>query len=427
MTLVKEKKYSINGFKLHGIETLKYKTNTIVLKLKSPLREENVTTRALLPYVLQSGTAMYPSARELRTQLDELYGATFNVDVSKKGEYQIITFRMDIANEKYLSDSTPLLESGLKLMSEILLKPALKNDSFREDIVEKEKRGLRQRIQAIFDDKMRYANMRLVQEMCNEEPYRLNAYGTINDIEKITARSLYEYYQTVLSNDEVDLYVVGDLNVDQVKDIVEKSFCLPTNRSNEYENSTIIQKRPAEIKEIFENQDIKQGKLHIGCRTNTTYQDEDYFALQMFNGIFGGFSHSKLFINVREKASLAYYAASRFESHKGLLMIMSGIEFGNYERCVAIIKEQLNHMKNGNFTDEEIEQTKAVLKNQILETIDTAYGLVEILYHNVVAGFERPLDDWLTKVDAVTRKDIQTASQKVELDTIYFLKGLEGA
>lgn len=427
MSLVKEESVRLNGFTLHGIETLKYKTNSIVLKLKAPLKEDTVTTRALLPYVLQSGTVKSPSTLQLRTRLDDLYGATLNVDVAKKGEYHIISIRMDIANEKYLSDPTPLLKNGLEFVAEILLSPVTKNNMFVEDIVQKEKRSLKQRIQAVYDDKMRYANMRLIQEMCAEEPYRLNAHGNKEDIEQITAKSLYEYYQEVLSNDEIDLYIVGDIQLSQVKEMVEQVFVLPPNRSDHFVKSNVLNKKVSEVKEVIEEQDIKQGKLHIGCRTNTTYKDDDYFALQLFNGVFGGFSHSKLFINVREKASLAYYAASRFESHKGLLMIMSGIEFANYQKCVEIIKEQLNHMKQGNFSEDEVTQTKAVLKNQILETIDTANGLVEVLYHNVVSGMTRPFEDWLTNIESVSKDDIQAVANKVELDTIYFLKGLEGA
>ncbi|NSL51122.1 EF-P 5-aminopentanol modification-associated protein YfmF [Calidifontibacillus erzurumensis] len=429
MNLVKEETVSMKGFTLHGIETLKYKTNTIALKLKSPLQDGTVTKRALLPYVLQSATKNFPSALKLRTRLDDLYGASLNVDVSKKGEFQIITIRMDIANEKYLNEQTPLLEQGLKLMAEILLEPLSENGAFSKAIVDKEKRALKQRIQAIYDDKMRYANMRLIQEMCEGEPYRLNAYGNIEDLDDIDAQSLYDYYKSVLTDDEIDLYIVGDIKVSEVKTIVEKVFRMPDSRSSQIAKTKVsyIPKKIVNVKEIIEEQDVKQGKLHIGCRTNVTYQDDDYFALQVYNGIFGGFSHSKLFINVREKESLAYYAASRFESHKGLLMIMSGIESQNYKKCVDIIKKQLEDMRNGNFTDKEIIQTKAVLKNQILETLDTASGLIEVLYHNVVSEVHRPLEDWITKIDEVTKDEIQAVANKVELDTIYFLKGLEGA
>lgn len=427
MNLVKEESVQLNGFTLHGIETLKYKTNTIALKLKAPLQANTLTARALLPYILQSGTVNFPSTLKLRSRLDELYGASLNVDVSKKGEYQVITFRMDIANEKYLSDPTPLLKDGLELLAEIVLSPVTENGVFSKTIIEKEKRALKQRIQAVYDDKMRYANMRLIQEMCEEEPYRLNANGNIEDLDQLNEKSLYDYYQEVLLNDEIDLYIVGDINVSSVKEIVEKAFVLPASRSTRFVKTNVANKKVSNVKEVIEEQDIKQGKLHIGCRTNVMYQDDDYFALQLYNGIFGGFSHSKLFINVREKESLAYYAASRFESHKGLLMIMSGIESANYQKCVDIIKDQFEQMRTGNFTDDEIMQTKAVLKNQIFETIDTANGLIEVLYHNVVSGVNRPFEDWLTKVDAVTKEEIIAVAGKIELDTIYFLKGLEGA
>jgi predicted Zn-dependent peptidase len=163
----------------------------------------------------------------------------------------------------------------------------------------------------------------------------------------------------------------------------------------------------------------------MGYRTNIIYGDPDYFALQVFNGIFGGFSHSKLFINVREKASLAYYAASRLESHKGLMMVMSGIDLKNYDQAVGIINEQMEAMKKGDFTDQELTQTKAVIQNQILETIDTSRGLTEILYHNVVAHTEIPLEKWIDDMQKTTKEEIVAVANKIDLDTIYFLTGTE--
>jgi predicted Zn-dependent peptidase len=143
----------------------------------------------------------------------------------------------------------------------------------------------------------------------------------------------------------------------------------------------------------------------------------------VFNGIFGGFPHSKLFLNVREKNSLAYYASSRVESHKGLLMVMSGIEMKNYERALTIIHEQMEAMKKGDFTDKELEQTKAVIKNQLLETIDTPYGMTEVLYHNVVAKTNRTIEEWIEGVEKVQKDEIVQLAEKIQLDTVYFLKG----
>ena len=418
---------NVNGIKLHTIETDQYKTNTIILKLKAPINGEEVTTRALLPYVLQSGTKSLPSTLKIRSYLDDLYGASLFVDVGKKGEYHIITFRLDITNELYLKDQTPLLQKAIQFISEIVLSPVTEGEGFSPSIVEKEKRSLHNRIQSIYDDKMRYANMRLIEEMCENEPYRFHPYGKLEDLKKITPKSLYNYYQKALVEDEVDLYIIGDINTENVLSLVKDHVVFPTVRSNQFSKANSVSKQPAQERTIIEQQDVKQGKLHIGYRTNITYGDDDYFALQLFNGLFGGFSHSKLFINVREKESLAYYAASRVESHKGLLMVMSGIEFENYEKAVNIIKEQMEHMKAGNFTDDEITQTKSVIKNQILETVDTTSGIVELLYHNVVAGVSRSLHDWLENIDKVSKEDVQNVANNIYLDTIYFLKGMESA
>ncbi|QOR68620.1 insulinase family protein [Cytobacillus suaedae] len=425
MMLSQETQQSINGLTLHTIESDNYKTNTIVLKLKAPLEAEYVTQRALLPYVLQSETSKHPTSTKLRSYLDELYGATLQVDLSKKGEYHIITLRMEIANEKFLTDQTPLLNKALELLSDIVFSPVVENDSFSTTTLDKEKRTLRQRIEAVFDDKMRYSNLRLIQEMCKNEPYELHVNGRIEDIDAITPKSLYEYYQKVLQEDQVDLFVVGNIQSGEVADIVGKRF--PFNKRESYRELKPSTKTIEKVNEVIEDDDVKQGKLNIGYRTNIYYGEDDYNALQVFNGLFGGFSHSKLFINVREKESLAYYAASRVESHKGLLMVMSGIEFKNYERAVTIINEQMDAMRNGEFTDQEIDQTKAVIKNQLLETIDTARGMVEVFYQNAVTGKSNPINEWLEGIDSVSKKQIIEVANKIQQDTIYFLKGSEVA
>lgn len=418
-----EKVIENKGVKIHLVQTEKYKTNTIVFKMKAPLSKKSATTRALLPYVLQSGTNTYPTFTDLRTYLENLYGATLYVDLQKKGEYHIISLTMEVANEKFLKDSEPLLKKALTLLADVLFNPKVTNGSFDEKIVEKEKRTLKQRIQAINDDKMRYANLRLIQEMCKDEPYSIPVNGYLEDVDAITSKSLYNYYQKALAEDEMDLYIVGQIDEKEVLNICQEKFRLPnrTPKQIEIENKIISR----EEKVVIEKQDVAQGKLNIGLRTHVRYGDDDYFALQVFNGLFGGFPNSKLFINVREKASLAYYAASRLESHKGLMMVMTGIETKNFKQATSIIKEQLQAMKNGDFTDEDIEQTKAVIQNQMLETFDTSRGLVEVLYHNVISGANVSENVWLKKLSEVTKEDIVKVGGKIQLDTIYFLSGLE--
>ncbi|MFD0049375.1 EF-P 5-aminopentanol modification-associated protein YfmF [Actinomycetes bacterium NPDC127524] len=412
----------IPGCTLHIVPTDKYKTNTIVFKMKAPLEAETVTKRALLPYVLQNSSHKYPTTPSFRSYLDELYGASFYVDTAKKGENHIISFTIEIANEKFLSDSEPLLEKAIALLSEVIFHPKKDGESFASEAFTNEKRSLKQRISSVYDDKMRYAATRLVEEMCKNEPYALDASGKMDDLESMTPESLYTYYVQALKNDQIDIYVIGDIQEERTEQLI-KSYIKLEERTPV--SSKSVQKHPGEANEVIETQDIKQGKLNVGYRTNVLYGDPEYYALQLFNGIFGGFSHSKLFINVREKASLAYYASSRVESHKGLLIVMSGIENENYDKAMKIIHEQMKEMKEGNFSDDELSQTKAVVKNQLLETIDVARGLVEILYHNVVAGTDISLDEWLEKTEQTTKEEVLSIAKKVELDTVYFLTGKE--
>lgn len=423
MDVISETVKSMNGYKLHIVKTEKYKTNTLVWKMKAPLSKETVTKRSLLPHVLQSNNAKFPTTGKLRSFLDELYGATLFVDLAKKGEYHVISFSMEIANEKFLADNTPLLKKAFQFLSDILAKPNVQGNTFDKETVEKEKRTLKQRIQSVYDDKMRYSNFRLVQEMCQEEPYSLHVHGDLDSVEPITAESLYQYYQEAFAQDELDLYVIGDVNEEEVQSFAGELLTFDARNPKEINSNNYPDKE--KVHEVREEQDVKQGKLNIGYRTNVVYGDPDYYALQVFNGIFGGFSHSKLFLNVREKASLAYYAASRLESHKGLMMVMSGIDNKNYDQAVGIIKEQLEAMKQGDFTEQEIDQTKAVIKNQLLETIDTARGIVEVLYHNVVSGKELSLQTWLDEMDKANKDEIAAVANKVNLDTVYFLTGKE--
>ncbi|MGV4320292.1 EF-P 5-aminopentanol modification-associated protein YfmF [Bacillus mojavensis] len=424
MSYVNEVKTKHGGLTAHIVETEKFKTVSLIFKMLAPLTKEQVTKRALFPHVLLRGTESRPKTAELRSYLDELYGTSVSADLSKKGEQHVITFRLEIPNEKYLKDQTPLLEKGLQLLAEIVFSPALEAGAFQSQYVDQEKRTLKQRIQAVYDDKMRYSNLRLIQEMCKNEPYSLHVNGEIDDVDAITADQLYETYRNAIQKDQLDLYVVGDVDRKQVQAAIDQYFHTEERDLETFVNNHTEQPEP---KEVIDEEDVKQGKLNIGYRTNITLTDQDYSALQVFNGMFGGFSHSKLFINVREKASLAYYAASRIDSFKGLLMVMSGIEVKNYKQAVSIIAEQFQAMKNGEFSEEDISQTKAMIRNQVLETIDTAYGLSEFLYQQAAAQVDIPIEDFLANIERVTKEDIIKVGEKIQLDTTYFLKGTEGA
>lgn len=408
-----------NNVHFHFIPTKKFKTIHFVLKCKAPLERETITKRALLPFVLQKGTENYRTEKELMTRLDELYGATLSIDGAKKGNYHIISFRLEIANDQYLPNQSNLLNDALALYKEIIFHPRIENDQFQASVVEREKLTLQNKINSIYDDKLSYANVRLIEEMCENERFRIHKDGYVEDLPTINGENLYEYYKELLQTDRLDLYVVGDFEQKAMEEVLMQSIRRDTARTSDETIEENVENK--EMKEVEETQPIQQAKLHIGYRTNCTYKDADYFALQVFNGIFGGFPSSKLFANVREKHSLAYYAASRIESHKGLLLVYSGIEPTDYKKAREIIELQMKAMKNGDFTREQVEETKELIISELKEMLDNIYGIPELLYQQVVGQKTISPKTFMEEIKRVTKEDVVQLAQKITADTVFLL------
>ncbi|MFC9541402.1 EF-P 5-aminopentanol modification-associated protein YfmF [Lysinibacillus sp. NPDC056959] len=413
-----------NGLQLHLCNTDKFKTISIMLTMKVPLQEDGITARAIIPHILNGGTTNYPNRKLLKQKLDEMYGANLSADALKKGEDHIITFRMEIPADRYLNVSNSLLKSSLDLLHEVVYSPILENGVFNTTIVEQEKRALKQRLTAIYNDKMLYAHVRLIEEMYKGEPYQLSAFGREEDLTSINAASIYQVYEELLQNARFDLFIVGAFDQSEVESMVQDVF------SEQHNNKPIKmissdRKDVNSVKVIQDKMDVKQGKLFLGYKTFSTIQDEDYEATRVANAIFGRFPSSKLFINVREKESLAYFALSHLESNIGLLMTMAGIEFANYERAVEIIREQEYAMKVGDFTETEIEQSKAMLINQLIEAYDTPLGIMDISIQAVDSGLSNNINDQIKRISMVSKSDVIRAANKWELDTIYFLNRKE--
>lgn len=420
-----EKTTDKDHIRFHLIPSKKFKTVNIVVKCKTPLHRSTITKRALLPYILQQGTKDFPSEKQLMLQLDELYGATLSIDGTKKGNNHIISFRLEVANEKFIHDESTVIDEGLQLLHNLIYAPYLEENTFPEKTVEREKITLKHKINSIYDDKLAYANMRLIDEMCQDEIFHIHPNGYEEDLEAIQAADMYKYYEQLLQEDRMDLYILGDFHVEEMGEKITNIFKRKQYVQSDLELSEEKVNRN-EPKEVVEVQDIQQAKLHIGYRTNCTYQDEDYFALHIFNGLFGGFPNAKLFKNVREKHSLAYYASSRIESHKGLLIIFSGIESTNYQQARDIIELQMKAMKEGDFTKSEMEETKELIISEIQETLDHPQGIIELLYQQVIAQKEISPAQFIENIQKVTKEEIVKVAKKIDLDTVYLLTNKEG-
>jgi predicted Zn-dependent peptidase len=415
-----------NGLHIVVHPTDKFKTITVQLFFHRPLRKDDVTESSLLPSVLQRGSVTYPTRMQLANRLEDLYGTELMAEVGKKGERQLVVFTLDLVHDQYLPGENQLLKNALEILSDMLTKPVLDGESFKAEYVSQEKEQHEKVINGLINDKIAYSVERCLQVMCGDEPFGVFKYGTVEQLKEIDGSSLYRFYRRFLAESPAELHIIGDVDTAEVTALAEEVFAFERSKE-EPVPKTLVQKDTGEVKYVTEELDVNQGKLVLGYRTGLTYGDDDYFALLVYNGILGGFSHSKLFQNVREKASLAYYAYSRLEKHKGLMIISSGIEVKNYDQAIEIINKQIADMAKGDFTAEDFDNTVSGLRNQFLVEEDNPSLVINRAVDGMLTGRTETTDELLKKLSAVTHENVARVAEQVKLDTVYFLTKKGGA
>lgn len=408
------------GVAVHVLPAPRFKTVTLSVFLHRPLARETATPMALLPSVLVRGSRELPTQADLTRALDELYGADLSAAVVKNGEVQSAAFHLNVVDRRYLPDGADVWRRAVEVLAGVVARPLLLDGGFRPDYVEQEKVNLGRQIDAVRNDKARYAAVRLIEEMCRGERFSLQPLGRREDIPRITPQGLAAVHEGLLRTAPVDIFLVGGEDPEDYLPAIRESFRWE-GRSPEELPRTETGKAPSRPRQVVEGEDVEQGKLALGYRTGVTLADDDYAALQVYNGTLGGFVHSKLFKNVREGASLAYYAHSQVDPLKGVLVVSSGIETRNFERALAIVEEQVAAMERGDISDEELRQTKLALADRLRVAQDSPSAIVARALGDILGGRRRELPEALAEIERVTREDVVRVASRIRLDTVYFL------
>lgn len=412
-----------DGINIHIIHTDKFKTNLLSVFLTTPITKEEVTKSALLPMVLRRGSALMPTLEEISKTLEEMYGASFDCGVDKIGDDQVLKFYIEAINNDYLPVKEDLLSKCIDCIFNIVFNPILENGVFKTEYVETEKKNLKQIIEGKIDNKAGYAQDRCVEEMYKEEPYGLYRYGYIEELEKITAENLYEYYQKLIAECKIDIFISGKLeeNIIHVINKNQNIMKLNSRKPNYIVNHGNNLQKQDEVQEVEEHMDINQGKLVMGLDIEDDSKKGKYVGL-VYNAILGGIPTSKLFQNVREKESLAYTAGSSYVRQKNNIFIKCGIEIENYEKAVEIIKKQLEDMKQGDFTDEDMENAKSSIIATIKFIPDEQDTFVTYYLGQELSEYQMNYEEYADQINEVSRQDVIDFANKVNVHTIYFLR-----
>ena len=415
------------GVWLRAVHTSKFKSSYLSITLLAPLTKETAGANALIPEVLRRGTAVHPDMEALSAALDELYGGAVEPAVRKRGETQCVGFAASFLDDAYALKGERILEPAAALLGELLLKPCTEKGVFRADYTAGEKANLIDRIRAQINDKRTYATQRLTQEMCKYEAYGVDRLGDEASVAAITPESLWERYQQLLCTAQVEVYYCGSAQPDRVAEALRAALeGLPVNEDRIDPACDVRVSAGPEPIVVEEAMDVSQGKLALGFRTGgLTCWEEDFPVLYLATAVFGGTTLSKLFMNVREKLSLCYYASATLEKMKGLVLVSSGIEFDKYQTARDEILAQLEAVKRGEIEDWELEGSRRTLIGACMAILDEQSRQEEYWLGQTTAGLEESPKELAARLEAVTREQVAAAAQKLQLDTIYFLKGKE--
>lgn len=405
------------GVRLHLCATDKFNTLTCKAFIQQDLRKREAASTALVPLLLRRGSRRFPTTLDIARELEELYAADFGSDVLKIGERQFLEFHFQMVEPELLPQGDQLLRRGLETFWEIATRP-YGEGRFHEPYFEQEKQILIQELEGLVNDKRGYALVRCTALMCAQEPFGIYKYGDAETVRSLANDEVFGHFQKLLTGYPLDIFIVGR-QAERVAKIMEG---LVQGGHREVALSPVQQVAAGEPRFIEETMDVQQAVLIMGYRTQITYPQEDYYSLLVGNGVLGGFAHSKLFLNVRERASLAYYVGSSIEGSKGLLTISAGISGEKQEQAVAIIRQQVQDVQEGRISQQELDQTKRGLISSMRSMKDSPTGLIDRNLIGLVHNQLRSVDEVVEAIDAVTIDSVVRAMAQIQLDTTYVLR-----
>ena len=410
------------GVTLHYISADKFTSNYSSVHFVMPLAKETVSLFSLLSKVFTNGSAGYPSKEAFSKRLADLYATAFSASCTKIGEEQTLSLSVNVLDNRFAYDGTDLAAEAFSLLADVITAPVLEDGAFVSAVVEREKKILVDEIDATINNKNTYALKRCREIMCAGELYSLAVEGDRDDVKRATAKTVYDAYQKMLREARIELIYIGREDLSCVR---KRMMALAKTLGERQYKKQITETKIAagKTKRVEEKVSAVQGKLAMGFRTNTATGDADLDALRLFNMVYGSSPVSKLFMNVREKLSLCYYCASRFDAVKGVLFVYSGVENKNMTLAEEEIVRQLEAVRLGKITDEEMLCAKKSFSDMSKSVTDSVTAMERWILDKTVSGEDRMPDEVAEAIEKLTVADVARVAAGIQVDTVFTLVG----
>ena len=416
---MKCKDFNMGAYNLHVINTNKFKTITIEVNFRRQIQKDEITKRALLKDVLLNSTNRYPTERQLIIESENLYDLKLISSSARMGNYTNLSFKTRFLNEEFTE--VGMNKKSIAYLMDVLFNPNIDANKFDKDVVDKCKNRLAKSIKTLKDNKVKYSISKLLETIDNM-PYSYNSYGYLEDLDNIDEYNLYEYYKNMLQEDLIDIFVVGNVDKDEIKDILKGQIEARTFHKTK---SDILVKELNYVKktlEYKENDDVNQSQLIMLCSLKGLNDFERKYVVRVYNEILGGNSTSILFDTVREKNSYAYYVNSDVKAYDNILLIYSGIEPGNSQSVIKLIKKALVDIEKGKINEEQLNYAKETIIGGLKSSIDSPNGIINNQFAKILVNSD-DIETRIENIKKVTREDIIKVASKINLHSIYLLEG----
>ncbi len=404
------------NFTLNMVKTTKFKTNRVQVSFRNELKEETISKRSLVPYLLKAVSKKYNSREIMSAYLENMYAAHFDVGVSKIAKAHVINFNLSFINDQYTLDNESLFEDALSFLEEILFNP-----EFNKVIFEEEKRLLNEYFSGIYANKLKYAARKMNNIMFKDEVYRFNSLGEQELLTPVTLDDCISTYENMLDKDLITFTVIGDIDFDEVEKAINDHF-----KFKERELDLVLidtyTKEFAKVTEVIEKIDVNQAKLVIGYRLDTFYHTEDYLGAIIFNTLFGGSGESFLSKEIRENLGLVYFISSSYDPYKGVLFVVSGINKLDYPKVLETIEQIITKIIDQDYSDEAFEISKIIQINSLIESLDSSIGIGARINRDSMFHDKFDPKGLIKKLNKITKDDISVIAKKLRQDTIFLLK-----
>ncbi len=414
---------------IYKINSEKFKSIYFSINFTMPVNKRQISENALLSAVLGKSNKKFKTQKEIQMYLYSLYGANFDIGIEKFGDLYNIEFRGECINKKYLPNNTDVVNEVLEFLYDAIYNPNVLNGAFDEEVVEREKDFILNKIREVKDDKLRYGIRKMEELMCKDEPFSTYVYGDEDDIYKITSSDLYKRYNEVISNSCITFIISGNLlGYEDIEEKVNNIFNNKLVSKLNYKELIYNQKLNHNQEVVEESQQTTQSVLSYGLRINNP-NSNDFYKLSVYNALLGGTPSSKLFQNFREKESLAYTVRSRYYRFKDIIIIYAGIQKENYEKAKLVLENEINKIKDGEISDEEFEASKKSIISDLKEWNDSKIALSKMFISNLFSlkNDSLTLEQMVDKFEKVTKQDIIDMASKITIEKIYFLGGENNA